>query len=49
MLFRFTRKERDNVVIYILPDDTILIPGYGPYTMVSEEKKYNPYLNGFDA
>ena len=49
MLFRITRIERDNVVIYILPDDTILIPGYGPYTMVSEEKKYNPYLNGFDA
>ena len=51
----FPRGNYDDLIssirnkIFSLPDDTILIPGHGPYTMVSEEKKYNPYLNGFDA
>lgn len=27
-----------------LPDDTVVLPGHGPLTTVSEERSYNPYL-----
>ena len=30
--------------ILTLPDDTIIIPGHGPYSLISEEKKHNPYI-----
>jgi glyoxylase-like metal-dependent hydrolase (beta-lactamase superfamily II) len=30
--------------IYTLPDDTVVYPGHGPETTVSEEKQNNPYV-----
>jgi len=27
-----------------LPDDTVVIPGHGPFTTIGEEKKHNPFL-----
>jgi hydroxyacylglutathione hydrolase len=31
--------------IFTLPDETRLLSGHGPETTVSEEKKYNPFVN----
>lgn len=47
----FPRGNYDDLInsikknILSLPDDTILIPGHGPYTMISEEKLHNPYIS----
>lgn len=30
--------------IMTLPEETILLPGHGPYTTVGDEKRYNPFL-----
>ncbi len=30
--------------IYTLPDDTVLLPGHGPFTTVGREKASNPYV-----
>ena len=36
--------------ILTLPDETIICPGHGPMTTVSEEKKHNPFFAGkFDV
>lgn len=29
---------------YSLPDDTIVYTGHGPFTTISDEKKYNPFV-----
>jgi glyoxylase-like metal-dependent hydrolase (beta-lactamase superfamily II) len=39
---RTNRKE-----IFSLPDDTIVCPGHGPMTTVSEQKKHNPFYPEF--
>jgi len=33
--------------IFTLPDDTIICPGHGPLTSVSEEKQHNPFYPEF--
>lgn len=30
--------------IFVLPDDTLVLPGHGPETTVGQEKKYNPFF-----
>lgn len=30
--------------LYILPDQTKVLPGHGPATLIGEEKKYNPFV-----
>ncbi|MGE5190314.1 MAG: MBL fold metallo-hydrolase [Gemmatimonadota bacterium] len=32
--------------IFVLPDDTVLLPGHGPSTTVGEEKRTNPFFTG---
>lgn len=32
--------------IFVLPDDTVLLPGHGPATTVGEEKRSNPFFTG---
>jgi hydroxyacylglutathione hydrolase len=32
--------------ILTLPDETVICPGHGPMTTVSEEKKHNPFFTG---
>lgn len=32
--------------IALLPDETVILPGHGPDTVLSREKKTNPFLNG---
>jgi glyoxylase-like metal-dependent hydrolase (beta-lactamase superfamily II) len=32
--------------VLTLPDDTIICPGHGPMTTVSEEKVHNPFFAG---
>lgn len=34
------------VKLYTLPEDTLIYPGHGPKTVVSFEKRYNPYVKG---
>lgn len=31
--------------LFVLPDETIVYPGHGPETTISQEKQNNPYLN----
>lgn len=33
-------------VLLALPDDTAVHPGHGPDTLIGDERKYNPWLNG---
>lgn len=33
-----------NERLMTLPDDTIVIPGHGPFTTIGQERKSNPYL-----
>jgi len=30
--------------LYVLPDDTVLVPGHGPTTTVGQEKQTNPFV-----
>ena len=31
--------------LFSVADDTLIYPGHGPYTFISEEKNHNPFLN----
>jgi glyoxylase-like metal-dependent hydrolase (beta-lactamase superfamily II) len=31
--------------LFLLPDDTIVIPGHGPFTSIGQEKKENEFLH----
>jgi glyoxylase-like metal-dependent hydrolase (beta-lactamase superfamily II) len=43
----YSNAVRNNLEkILTLPDDTVLCPGHGPLTTVSEEKKHNPFFAG---
>jgi hydroxyacylglutathione hydrolase len=33
-----------NEKIFVLPDETIVLPGHGPETTVGKEKKFNPFF-----
>ena len=39
-----TLKESIEDKIYILPEDTEVYPGHGPFTTVGHEKKFNSYI-----
>ena len=39
-----TLKESIEDKIYILPEDTEVYPGHGPFTIVGHEKKFNSYI-----
>ena len=30
--------------IFVLPDDTVVLPGHGPWTSVGQEKVSNPFI-----
>lgn len=32
--------------LFVLPDDTVVFCGHGPSTLIGEEKRHNPFLNG---
>jgi len=36
--------ENVRTKIFILPDDTLVLPGHGPITTVGKEKRYNPFF-----
>ncbi len=31
--------------LYILPDDTMVLPGHGFHTTIKHEKEYNPFIH----
>ena len=31
--------------LYTLPPETQVIPGHGPYTLISAESEHNPFVN----
>lgn len=35
-------------VLFGLPDDTIVLPGHGDQTTIGEEKRYNPFMHGWE-
>jgi glyoxylase-like metal-dependent hydrolase (beta-lactamase superfamily II) len=35
--------------IFTLPDETVVAPGHGPLTTVSEEKQHNPFYPEFKS
>jgi hydroxyacylglutathione hydrolase len=30
--------------LLVLPEETVVLPGHGPLTMIGEEKRRNPFL-----
>ncbi|XID95915.1 MBL fold metallo-hydrolase [Paenibacillaceae bacterium WGS1546] len=38
------RSIRDK--LYVLPDETVVLPGHGPETTIGEERRENPYVRG---
>jgi glyoxylase-like metal-dependent hydrolase (beta-lactamase superfamily II) len=30
--------------LYVLPEDTRVFPGHGPYTSIEREKSHNPFV-----
>jgi glyoxylase-like metal-dependent hydrolase (beta-lactamase superfamily II) len=32
--------------LYLLPDETQVLPGHGPSTTIGEEKRHNPFVRG---
>ena len=41
------RLKQSLVKLMALPDDTRVIPGHGPITTIGDERRTNPYLQGF--
>jgi glyoxylase-like metal-dependent hydrolase (beta-lactamase superfamily II) len=39
---QLARSIRDK--LYVLPDDTLVLPGHGPETTIGEEKRENPFV-----
>lgn len=40
-----TLRDSIKTQVFTLPPDTILIPGHGPNSTVSDEMRYNPYIS----
>ena len=36
--------ESINTQLFVLPDETVVLPGHGPATTVGEEKRHNPFV-----
>ncbi|BAK74970.1 beta-lactamase domain protein [Pseudogulbenkiania sp. NH8B] len=30
--------------LFVLPDETVVVPGHGPYTTIGDEKRFNPFV-----
>ena len=30
--------------LFVLPEETVVVPGHGPYTTIGDEKRYNPFV-----
>jgi len=41
-LQRIVRSIRDK--LFVLPDETVVVPGHGPETTIGEEREHNPYV-----
>jgi hydroxyacylglutathione hydrolase len=39
---QIVRSIRDK--LFVLPDDTVVVPGHGPETTIGEEREGNPYV-----
>jgi glyoxylase-like metal-dependent hydrolase (beta-lactamase superfamily II) len=33
-------------VLYVLPDDALVLPGHGPPTTIGHERRHNPFVPG---
>ena len=39
-------KKTKETIFFDPGDETVIYPGHGPKTILGEERKYNPYING---
>ena len=39
-------KLRKSIIekLFVLPDDTVVYPGHGPFTTIGHERKNNPFV-----
>ena len=47
MLFRSDAKALEDAIrekLFVLPDETLVLPGHDAQTMIGKEKKGNPYF-----